>query len=38
MFGDYPTDGWRFWVFIAGMAALGLIGVVLVFAVGGHSG
>ncbi len=37
MFGDYPAGGgWRFWVFMAGIIALGLVGLALMFAVGGH--
>ena len=29
MFGDYPTEGWPFWMALAGIAALGAIGVIL---------
>jgi hypothetical protein len=29
-----PTEGWHFWAIIGSIAALGLLGVLLVFAVG----
>ena len=36
MIGDYPTQGWKFWVLVAVVVALGLIGVALMIAVGGQ--
>jgi hypothetical protein len=35
MIGDYPTRGWKFRAFLALVVALGLIGLVLMFTVGG---
>jgi hypothetical protein len=35
MFGDYPTEGWRFRGFMAGVVALGLAGLLLMLAVAG---
>jgi hypothetical protein len=34
MIVDYPTEGWQFWAFLAGMAILGVIGIALMLAVG----
>ena len=35
MIGDYPTRGWKFRAFIALVVVIGLLGVVLMFTVGG---
>ena len=35
MIGDYPTRGWKFRAFLALVVVIGLIGIVLMFAVGG---
>ena len=35
MIGDYPTRGWKFRVVMALIAVIGLIGVALMFTVGG---
>jgi hypothetical protein len=35
MSGDYPTRGWKYRAFLALVAVIGLIGVVLMFTVGG---
>jgi hypothetical protein len=29
-----PTEGWHFWAIIGGIAAIDLLGILLVFAVG----
>ena len=31
--GNYPTDGWRFWALLAGIAMIGLLGLVMVLVV-----
>jgi hypothetical protein len=31
--GNYPTEGWRFWALLAGIAVIGLIGVAMVLVV-----
>jgi hypothetical protein len=31
--GNYPTEGWRFWALMAGIAVIGLIGVAMVLVV-----
>ena len=31
--GNYPTEGWRFWVLLAGIVMAGLLGLVMVLAV-----
>jgi hypothetical protein len=36
LLSHYPTRGWRFWAFMAGIVAVGLFGVSLVLIVGGH--
>ncbi len=39
VFGDYPTQGWRYWAFMTFVVALGIIGFALMFAVtGGTAG
>ena len=35
MIGDYPTRGWKFRAFLALVMVIGLIGVALMFTVGG---
>ena len=35
MIGDYPTRGWKFRAFLALVVVIGLIGVALMFTVGG---
>ncbi len=35
MIGDYPTRGWKFRAFLALVVVIGLIGIVLMFTVGG---
>jgi hypothetical protein len=35
MVGDYPTEGWRFWVFLLGVTLLGAIGLIVMLAVKG---
>ncbi len=35
MIGDYPTPGWKFRAFLALVVVIGLIGIVLMFTVGG---
>ena len=32
MFGDYPVEGRRYWAWIAGLVALGLVSLVVAFA------
>ena len=29
-----PTEGWHFWAIIGGIASIGLLGILLVYAVG----
>ncbi len=36
--GDYPTQGWRFWAFMAPVVALGIIGLAVMFTVTGGTG
>jgi hypothetical protein len=36
MLPDYPTDGWRFYAFVAGIVVVGLLGVFLMLLIGGH--
>ena len=36
MLGDYPVRGWRFKAALAGIAALGLFGVLVMLMVSGH--
>jgi hypothetical protein len=31
--GNYSTEGWRFWVLLAGIVMAGLLGLVMVLAV-----
>jgi len=31
--GNYPTEGWRFWVLLAGIAMIGFLGLVMVLVV-----
>src|SRR4051795_3152824 len=31
--GNYPTEGWRFWALLAGIAMIGLLGLVMVLVV-----
>ena len=31
--GNYPTEGWRFWVLLAGIVMAGLLGLVMVLVV-----
>ncbi len=35
MIGDYPTRGWKFRAVIALIVVIGLVGIVLMFTVGG---
>jgi hypothetical protein len=35
MFGDYPTEGWRMWAFVAGTTTVGFVGLVLMVIVNG---
>jgi hypothetical protein len=35
VFGDYPTEGWKFWAFMTFVAALGFVGIALMAAVTG---
>jgi hypothetical protein len=37
MIGDYPTEGWRLWAFVAGLVLVGLVGEMLMLVVGGDS-
>jgi hypothetical protein len=37
MLGDPPTEGWRYWAFIAGLVVVGLFGVFLMLTIGGDS-
>ena len=37
MTGDPPTEGWRYWAFIAGLVVVGLFGVFLMLTIGGDS-
>lgn len=32
MFGDYPVEGRRYWIWLAGLALLGIVSVVLMLA------
>jgi hypothetical protein len=34
MLPDYPTDGWRFYAFVAGIVVVGLFGVFLMLLMG----
>ena len=36
VFGDYPTEGWKFWAFMAFVGIIGLFGLVLMLVVSGH--
>lgn len=35
MVGEYPTQGWRYWAFLAGTITLGCVGVVFMLAIHG---
>ena len=32
MFGDYPVEGRRYWIWIAGLVVLGLVSLIITFA------
>ena len=38
MLGDYPIRGRRLWLFLAAVAVIGLMGVLLMIYIGGDSG